>query len=389
MNTPKPTPNSQTQAAAAPNSPHLTRHPRSATPMIVASAPGSYSRSSCSHSAVRRWCSRKIRLRAVEEKTTSRNNTKSRICQRSAEPTAAEAASIIAAGLPGIRRCREIKAATRPSGANGVITDLGTLGGLNSSMVWPVKNNNGIIVGISQTANPEPNGERWSSAAFYGGPNNVGFIHLGFVWERGQMRGLPTLGGNNGFASGANNRGEAVGWAENATRDATCVAPQVLQFRPVLWDLKRGDEIHEFPLIAGDTSGAATSINNRGQAVGISGICDQALGRHTAKHAVLWDKGNAVDIRDFGADWWNTPTAINERGDIVGFMGDPGSQKATSCMASSGRSRKGRARLALCRGMPTARPTASTNAGRRSVCRAMRTSRIAVRSSGKTASCAT
>ena len=65
--------------------------------------------------------------------------------------------------------------------------DLGTLGGWNSSVTWNVKNTEGIIVGISQTATSEPLGEAWSSAAFYGPPFNVGFINLGFVWEQGQM----------------------------------------------------------------------------------------------------------------------------------------------------------------------------------------------------------
>src|SRR6266576_5196664 len=35
---------------------------------------------------------------------------------------------------------------------NGVLTDLNTLGGPNSSVTWNVKNTAGIIVGISQTA---------------------------------------------------------------------------------------------------------------------------------------------------------------------------------------------------------------------------------------------
>src|SRR5438876_11074982 len=85
------------------------------------------------------------------------------------------------------------------------ILDLGTLGGPNSSITWNVKNTEGIIVGISQTADPEPLGEFWSSSAFYGPPYNVGFINLGFVWEQNQqnqMRGLPNFpGGNNGFAT--------------------------------------------------------------------------------------------------------------------------------------------------------------------------------------------
>ena len=57
---------------------------------------------------------------------------------------------------------------------NGALSDLGTLGGPNSSVTWNVKNTAGIIVGISQTADPEPLGESWSSAAFYSTPNNVG-----------------------------------------------------------------------------------------------------------------------------------------------------------------------------------------------------------------------
>jgi probable HAF family extracellular repeat protein len=202
--------------------------------------------------------------------------------------------------------------------------DLGTLGGPNSSVTWNVKNTEGIIVGISQTAAPDPLGEAWSSAGFYGPPYNVGFINLGFVWEQGQMRGLPTfVGGNNGFATGANNLGQVVGWAENDVHDPTCVSPQVLQFRPAMWGLGPPDQIHELPLISGDTSGAATAINDNGQIVGISGICDQAVGRHTARHAVLWENGGVTDIGNLGANWWNTPTAINQQGDVVGFAGDP------------------------------------------------------------------
>jgi len=210
---------------------------------------------------------------------------------------------------------------------NSLLTDLDTLGGPNSSVTWNVKNTAGIIVGISQTADPEPLGEAWSSAAFYSTPNNVGYINLGFVWEDGQgpMRGLPNFpGGNNGFATGANNLRQAVGWAENDVHDPTCVSPQVLQFRPAVWALGPPDQIQDLPLITGDSSGAATAINDNGQIVGISGICDQAVGRHTAKHAVLWENGTVTDIYpNPPAPWWNTPTAINQRGDVVGFAGDP------------------------------------------------------------------
>ena len=205
---------------------------------------------------------------------------------------------------------------------SGALTDLGTLGGPNSVVTWSVKSNSGLIAGIAQTATPDPLGEAWSSAAFYTGPNSVGYITLGFAWENSKMRALPTLGGNNGFATGANSRGQIVGWAENTCHDPTCVPPQVLQFRPVIYG-PGTNQISELPLVTGDTSGAATGINEQGQVVGISGICDQAVGRHTAKHAVLWSNGAITDLGNLGAQWWNTPTNINQRGDVVGFAGDP------------------------------------------------------------------
>jgi hypothetical protein len=47
------------------------------------------------------------------------------------------------------------------------ILDLGTLGGPKSSVAWPLKNTRGFLVGIAQTARPDPLGEAWSSAAFF------------------------------------------------------------------------------------------------------------------------------------------------------------------------------------------------------------------------------
>jgi len=89
----------------------------------------------------------------------------------------------------------------------------------------------------------------------------------------------------------------------------TVACTQVLQFRPAVWDIGSGGPDPRPPLIPGDTSGAATAINDNGQIVGISGICDQAVGRHTAKHAVLWENGGVTNIGNLGDQWWNTPTA--------------------------------------------------------------------------------
>jgi probable HAF family extracellular repeat protein len=200
--------------------------------------------------------------------------------------------------------------------------DLGTLGSpnkpKNSSVVWPVKNTSGVIVGISQTDAPDPWGENWSCSAFFTPATGTGYKCLGFVWENGVMQRLPTLGGTHGFASGANNHGQIVGWAENNVRDRTCTPPQIFQFRAVIWG-PNGREIHELPLLPGDTSSAATAINDAGQVAGISGTCDDAIGGLTAAHAVFWDGGMVTEIPNFGGKEFNTPTAINEQGDIAGF----------------------------------------------------------------------
>lgn len=204
---------------------------------------------------------------------------------------------------------------------NGGVFDLGTLGGLNSDVQWPVKNNVGVLAGIAQTGKPDPLGESWSCSAFFPGATATSSTCLGFVWTWGHMRALPTLGGNNGFAAGANDVGQVTGWAENTVHDPTCDTAdsgQVLQFRPVVWG-PAPDQIHELPVASGDTSGAATAINDRGQAVGISGICDQAVGRFSARHAVLWQHGAATDLGSLGGVAWNTPMAISQQGHVVGF----------------------------------------------------------------------
>jgi probable HAF family extracellular repeat protein len=200
----------------------------------------------------------------------------------------------------------------------GIIQDLGTLGGPNSNIVWPVKNTSGLLAGIAQTAEPDPLGEAWSCSAFFPGATGRGYRCLGFAWEDGVMRALPTLGGTHGFATGANNQGQIVGWAENTVHDPTCVPPQVLQFRAVMWGPGEG-EVREMPPLPGDSVSAATAINDRGQVVGISGICDDAVGKYSAIHAVLWENGVPIDIGNIGGDAWNTGMAINHQGDVAGF----------------------------------------------------------------------
>jgi probable HAF family extracellular repeat protein len=131
--------------------------------------------------------------------------------------------------------------------------------------------------------------------------------------------------GNNSYATGVNDRGQAVGWAENGIHDTTCTFPQVLQFRAAIWGPGE-NQMQELHPILDDSSSAATAINNKGQVVGISGRCDRAFGRFSAFHAVLWENGAPTDLGNFGGVAWNTPTAINSHGQVAGFSDFPGDQ---------------------------------------------------------------
>src|SRR5215472_15540538 len=99
---------------------------------------------------------------------------------------------------------------------NGHNIDLGTLGkpDANSWINWGGINDSGQAVGMSETADLDPNGE-----------DICGFgTHLTcvpFLWRNGHMSPLPTMGGNNGQASAINNRGEVVGYSETANTDPT------------------------------------------------------------------------------------------------------------------------------------------------------------------------
>jgi probable HAF family extracellular repeat protein len=218
---------------------------------------------------------------------------------------------------------------------NGSILDLGTLGGLSSTVPWPGLNEAGMIVGISQTRQVDPLDEDWSCE--FGGflPETTNRICRGFVWENGVMRQLPALGGNHDFAAGVNNKGLVVGWAETPVHDPTCSpsSAQVLQFRAVVWDPKNGNgakiKSRELRPFGGDSTSAATAINDSGQVVGISGDCDQAVGRYSARHAVLWDRnGKVTEIPNLGGTSWHTPMDINAKGDVVGFSNpaEPGDE---------------------------------------------------------------
>ena len=218
---------------------------------------------------------------------------------------------------------------------NGRITDLGTLGGPNSSIGFVAgPSDTGLISGNAQTATPDPFNEQWAinlGCAPANAPcDGTRFEIKGFVWEHGAMRALPTLGGNNALGFGvANDLGQLSGVAEDANQDPSCLAnspaggpQQHLDWEPVVWGPRYG-EIHELPLPAGDTVGSASAINDHGQVVGGSGFCGP-IAFANSTHALLWQGGSPIELGSFGGAYDNLGTAINNRGQVIGWSDEPG-----------------------------------------------------------------
>jgi uncharacterized membrane protein len=63
---------------------------------------------------------------------------------------------------------------------NGFKIDLGTLGGTNSVVAWPVKNNRAIIAGVSELSTQDPLGQTFSCPAFFpeDGPDTPAFLAI-------------------------------------------------------------------------------------------------------------------------------------------------------------------------------------------------------------------
>jgi probable HAF family extracellular repeat protein len=205
---------------------------------------------------------------------------------------------------------------------NKLIADLGTLGGPNST-AFDINAAN-LAVGEAETSTSDPNGEDFCGFGTH-------LICQPFLWDRGVMTALPTLGGNNGLVNQISDSGTAVGYVENATPDPNCPAPQVLEFKPVVW---ANGKVKQLTTAAGDAEGVALSSNEKGQIVGSSGTCatfnTNTLFNLLPVHPLLWEKGKVIDLGNLGGETGtaggNLAWGINNLGQVIGASDLAGDQ---------------------------------------------------------------
>jgi uncharacterized membrane protein len=191
---------------------------------------------------------------------------------------------------------------------DGVLHDLiadapaGMFGGTYGTVTW--LNDRGQITGIMNLT-----GDRtWRS----------------FLWDRGVVRDLGTLGGILTTSSWLSETGAVVGKSDVTEICSACPPNNQKQLHhPFLW--KHG-VMKDLGLLEGDTAGAAFSINGHDQIVGRSEICRKVNRDDSchsdAYHAFLWENGSLVNLQTLvlpGAGLTvDGANQINDLGEIEG-----------------------------------------------------------------------
>jgi probable HAF family extracellular repeat protein len=180
---------------------------------------------------------------------------------------------------------------------NGVMRDLGTLGGPDSGASQGCNNQRSDLVAGASFLNSTPNPA-------------TGFpTQHSFLWANGTMTDIPTLGGTFAAAQCANNQGQVIGQS-NLSGDVGCGGS--LQFcaqHAFSWD---HGTLRDLGTLGGSFS-QAIWVNNAGEAVGFALTAgDEEF------HATVWRNGKITDLGTFDGDCFSQAIAINEKGQVVG-----------------------------------------------------------------------
>ena len=182
------------------------------------------------------------------------------------------------------------------------IIDLGTFGAVSLGIYL---NNAGQVVGISDSTTPDP-------FSLFG----RGVEIRTFVWEDGKLEDIGTLGGPDSVPGApCNNQRESFVVGQSYTNFTPNPGTGIPTLAPFLW--KRGRMIDLGSL--GGTIGFAQCANNRGDIIGFSNLPGDLT-----QHAFLWDDGLMKDLGTLGGDS-SEAIWINDAGEIAGSADLPGS----------------------------------------------------------------
>jgi probable HAF family extracellular repeat protein len=187
----------------------------------------------------------------------------------------------------------------------GTIVDIGTVEGGNESIANSV-NTRGQIVGWSLNGIPDD-----SSIT------GLGYQTRAFVWQKGVMQDLGTLGGPDAMANLVNESGQIVGESYTSSTPSPYCAENLglsLTTGAFLWQDGKMFNLGGF----GGTCTFASDLNSRGQVVGTS-----TLTGDLAQHPFLWDRTAFTDLGTFGGTQ-GSANAINDAGEAVGWAAYPG-----------------------------------------------------------------
>jgi len=179
---------------------------------------------------------------------------------------------------------------------DGEIIDLGNFGGGNSYAA--AINDRDQVAGNAYNSIPDP----YSGQIFFFGATQV---HA-FLWQDGHIQDLGTLGGPDSIAVYLNERGDVAGFSlTNSTPNATTGIPTI---DPFLWSRGKMQDLGTL----GGTIGIPNGLNNRGQVVGFSNLAGDQAG-----HAFFWERGALKDMGTLGGSF-SSANGLNDQGVVVG-----------------------------------------------------------------------